>query len=154
VVADLTKLGAHTRLREYRGCTRESPIARQMARLRRSRISWSAPRGRVLEHLGKGTLTLRSVHMLVLDDARSHAEDGLRPEVEQILVRTPSTRQTALFSAGLPDPIRAMIGRYLRNPIWVTPEPGQRCFRRRRAARSARRRPNRGVADGRGAPYT
>jgi ATP-dependent RNA helicase DeaD len=49
---------------------------------------------------------------------------GLRSEVEQILVRTPSTRQTALFSATLPDPIRAMVGRYLRNPIWVTPGSG------------------------------
>ena len=64
---------------------------------------------------------------------------GLRPEVEQILVRTPSTRQTALFSAGLPDPIRAMIGRYLRNPIWVTPEPGTEMFQAapRRAQRTA-----------------
>jgi ATP-dependent RNA helicase DeaD len=60
--------------------------------------------------------------MLVLDDADRMLKMGLRPDVEQILVRTPSTRQTALFSAGLPDPIRAMISRYLRNPIWVTTE--------------------------------
>jgi ATP-dependent RNA helicase DeaD len=122
VVADLTRLGAHTRLRivaVYGG----EPVARQTARLREKPHIVVGTPARVLEHLGKGTLTLRSVHMLVLDDVDRMLKMGLRPEVEQILVRTPSTRQTALFSAGLPDPIRAMIGRYLRNPIWVTPSP-------------------------------
>jgi ATP-dependent RNA helicase DeaD len=138
VVADLTKLGAHTRLRiiaVYAG----EPIARQMARLREKPHIVVGTPARVLEHLGKGTLTLRSVHMLVLDDADRMLKMGLRPEVEQILVRTPSTRQTALFSAGLPDPIRAMIGRYLRNPIWVTPDPATEMFQAapRRAQRTA-----------------
>ena len=122
VVADLSKLGAHTRLRIvaiYGG----EPIARQMQRLREKPHIVVGTPARVLEHLGKGTLTLRSVHMLVLDDADRMLKMGLRPEVEQILVRTPSTRQTALFSATLPEPIRAMVGRYLRNPIWVTPGP-------------------------------
>src|SRR5579875_137077 len=123
VTSDLAKLGAHTRLRIvaiYGG----EPMARQTQRLREKPHIVVGTPARVLEHLGKGTLTLRSVHMLVLDDADRMLKMGLRSEVEQILVRTPSTRQTALFSATLPDPIRAMVGRYLRNPIWVTPGSG------------------------------
>jgi ATP-dependent RNA helicase DeaD len=118
VSGDLSRLGAHTRLR-IAAITSGEPVARQVARLRdKPHIVVGTP-GRVLEHLGKGTLTLRSVHMLVLDDADRMLKMGLRSEVEQILVRTPSTRQTALFSATLPEQIRAMVGRYLRNPIWV-----------------------------------
>ena len=137
VVADLTKLGAHTRLRIVAVYSGE-PIARQMSRLREKPHIVVGTPARVLEHLGKGTLTLRSVHMLVLDDTDRMLKMGLRPEVEQILVRTPSTRQTALFSAGLPDPIRAMIGRYLRNPIWVTPSQTPELYQApRRAQRTA-----------------
>jgi ATP-dependent RNA helicase DeaD len=118
VASDLTRLGAHTRLR-IAAVYESEPIARQIARLREKPHIVVGTPGRVLEHLGRGTLTLRSVHMLVLDDADRMLAMGLRPGVEQILVRTPSTRQTALFSATLPEAIRAMVGRYLRNPIWV-----------------------------------
>src|SRR5579883_1902738 len=101
------------------------PVARQVARLREKPHIVVGTPSRVLDHLGHATLTLRSVHMLVLDDAGKMLALGLRSEVEQILVRTPSTRQTVLFSAGLPDEIRAMVSRYLRNPIWVPPLPAR-----------------------------
>lgn len=122
VAGDLGRLGAHTRLR-IAAISSGEPIARQVARLREKPHIVVGTPARILEHLGRGTLTLRSVHMLVLDDADRMLKMGLRTEVEQILVRTPSTRQTALFSATLPESIRAMVGRYLRNPIWVTSAP-------------------------------
>lgn len=124
VAADLVRLGAHTRLR-IAAVSSGEPIARQIARLREKPHIVVGTPARVLEHLSQGTLTLRSVHMLVLDDADRMLTMGLRSEVEQILVRTPSTRQTALFSATLPEPIRAMVGRYLRNPIWVVARSSQ-----------------------------
>ncbi len=139
VAGDLTRLGAHTRLRIVALYGAE-PIARQITRLREKPHIVVGTPARVLEHLGRGTLTLRSVHMLVLNDAERMLKMGLRSDVEQILVRTPSTRQTALFSAEFPEPLRAMVGRYLRNPIWVTsgahPAPvstvGQMPYQRRR----------------------
>lgn len=124
VARDLGRLAAHTRLRiaaVYGG----EPVARQVARLREKPHIVVGTPSRVLDHLGHATLTLRSVHMLVLDDAGKMLALGFRSEVEQILVRTPSTRQTVLFSAGLPDEIRAMVSRYLRNPIWVPPLPAR-----------------------------
>lgn len=124
ITADLGRLGAHTRLRIVAISTGE-PLARQVTRLREKPHIVVGTPARVLEHLGKATLTLRSVHMLVLDDADRMLKMGLRTDVEQILVRTPSTRQTVLFSSTLPEPIRAMVSRYLRNPIWVTTSPVQ-----------------------------
>jgi len=122
VAGDLGRLGVHTRLR-IAAISSGEPSARQVARLREKPHIVVGTPARILEHLGRGTLTLRSVHMLVLEDADRMLKMGLRSEVEQILVRTPSTRQTALFSATLPEAICAMVGRYLRNPIWVTSSP-------------------------------
>lgn len=124
ITGDLGRLGAHTRLRIVAISTGE-PLARQITRLREKPHIVVGTPNRVLEHLGKATLTLRSVHMLVLDDADRMLKMGLRTNVEQILVRTPSTRQTVLFSSTLPEQIRAMVSRYLRNPIWVTNAPVQ-----------------------------
>jgi ATP-dependent RNA helicase DeaD len=118
VAADLGALGAYTRLRIV-AISEGEPPARQVAHLRdKPHIVVGTP-GRVLDHLGRGTLTLRSVTLLVLDAADRMLEMGFRPDVEQILVRTPSTRQTALFASTIPDPVRTMVGRYLRNPIYV-----------------------------------
>ena len=117
VAADLGALGVYTRLRIV-AIAEGEPSARQVAHLRdKPHIIVDAVR--VLDHLGHGTLTLRSVTLLVLDAADRMLEMGFRSDVEQILVRTPSTRQTALFASTVPDPVRTMVGRYLRNPIYV-----------------------------------
>ena len=118
VATDLGALGTYTRLRIV-AISEGEPSARQVTHLRdKPHIVVGTP-GRVLDHLGRGTLTLRSVTLLVLDAADRMLEMGFRSDVEQILVRTPSTRQTALFASTVSDPVRAMVGRYLRNPIYV-----------------------------------
>jgi superfamily II DNA/RNA helicase len=118
VAVDLGALGVYTRLRIV-AISEGEPSARQVTHLRdKPHIVVGTP-GRVLDHLGRGTLTLRSVTLLVLDAADRMLEMGFRSDVEQILVRTPSTRQTALFASTVPDTVRTMVGRYLRNPIYV-----------------------------------
>jgi len=118
VAVDLGALGVYTRLRIV-AISEGEPSARQVAHLRdKPHIVVGTP-GRVLDHLGRGTLTLRSVTLLVLDAADRMLEMGFRSDVEQILVRTPSTRQTALFASTVPETVRTMVGRYLRNPIYV-----------------------------------
>ena len=118
VAVDLGALGVYTRLRIV-AISEGEPSARQVGHLRdKPHIVVGTP-GRVLDHLGRGTLTLRSVTLLVLDAADRMLEMGFRSDVEQILVRTPSTRQTALFASTVPDTVRTMVGRYLRNPIYV-----------------------------------
>ena len=118
VAVDLGALGVYTRLRIV-AISEGEPSTRQVAHLRdKPHIVVGTP-GRVLDHLGRGTLTLRSVTLLVLDAADRMLEMGFRSDVEQILVRTPSTRQTALFASTVSDTVRTMVGRYLRNPIYV-----------------------------------
>ena len=75
--------------------------------------------GRTLDHLRQGSLDLRSVRFLVLDEADEMLDRGFAHDVEAILSGTPSDRQTALFSATMPEWVAKTAKSHLRNPVTV-----------------------------------
>jgi ATP-dependent RNA helicase DeaD len=75
--------------------------------------------GRIMDHLERKSLNLENLKSLVLDEADEMLRMGFIDDVEWILEHTPATRQTALFSATMPDPIRRIAQRYLREPQQV-----------------------------------
>ncbi len=79
--------------------------------------------GRVIDHLERGTLRLDRVRIVVLDEADQMLDIGFFPAIRQILRQTPRGRQTALFAATAPTPIRNLIHFYLRDPQWVQVGP-------------------------------
>jgi ATP-dependent RNA helicase DeaD len=79
--------------------------------------------GRVLDHLGRGTLRLDGVHYVVLDEADEMLDIGFAEDIERILRRTPRERQTVLFSATVPGWVQRLIRRYQRNPVQIAIEP-------------------------------
>jgi ATP-dependent RNA helicase DeaD len=81
--------------------------------------------GRVLDHIGRGTLKLDNVDYLILDEADRMLDMGFLPDVERILRRTPRDRQTALFSATVPTVIRVLARRYMFEPASVHVQPQQ-----------------------------
>jgi len=76
--------------------------------------------GRVMDHMRRGTLKLDHLKTLILDEADEMLRMGFIDDVEWILEQTPSTRQTALFSATMPTEIRKIAQKYLNNPEQVT----------------------------------
>jgi ATP-dependent RNA helicase DeaD len=72
--------------------------------------------GRVIDHIKKGTLKLDKLKFLVLDEADEMLRMGFIDDVTWILGHAPEKRQTALFSATMPDPIRKITKRYLNDP--------------------------------------
>jgi ATP-dependent RNA helicase DeaD len=76
--------------------------------------------GRVMDHMRRGTLKLDQLKTLILDEADEMLRMGFIDDVEWILEQTPSTRQTALFSATMPTEIRKIAQKYLNNPEQVT----------------------------------
>ncbi|MBL8433598.1 MAG: DEAD/DEAH box helicase [Zoogloea sp.] len=72
--------------------------------------------GRVMDHLERKSLNLDGLTTLILDEADEMLRMGFIDDVEWILEHTPSARQTALFSATMPDAIRRVAHRYLRDP--------------------------------------
>jgi ATP-dependent RNA helicase DeaD len=79
--------------------------------------------GRVLDLLNQGALWLDKVRFFVLDEADEMLDQGFAPDVERILGRTTPDRQTALFSATLPDWVRKTADKHLNQPVTVTVDP-------------------------------
>jgi len=75
--------------------------------------------GRALDHINRGTLNLKSVRVVVLDEADEMLDMGFAEDLEAILAATPKERQTALFSATLPAKIQAIARKQLRDPVTV-----------------------------------
>jgi ATP-dependent RNA helicase DeaD len=78
--------------------------------------------GRLIDHLERGTLDLSRLDYLVLDEADEMLAMGFAEDVERILADTPEYKQVALFSATMPDQIRAITSRYLHDPVEITIE--------------------------------
>lgn len=75
--------------------------------------------GRLLDHLGRGTVNLRNIRVLVLDEADRMLDMGFMPDLRRILSHLPEERQTLLFSATMPPEIQALADRFTKEPIRV-----------------------------------
>ncbi|KIL39897.1 DEAD/DEAH box helicase [Gordoniibacillus kamchatkensis] len=75
--------------------------------------------GRLGDHLRRETIDLSRLSVLVLDEADQMLALGFLDEVESIVRMTPTSRQTLLFSATMPEPVRRMAAAYLRQPADV-----------------------------------
>ncbi len=81
------------------------PIRGQIEKLKDGAPVVVGTPGRVLDHIGRGTLKLADVWCVVLDEADRMLDIGFRPDIERILRKCPSDRQTLLLSATVPPPI-------------------------------------------------
>ncbi|HEX2172311.1 MAG TPA: DEAD/DEAH box helicase, partial [Dehalococcoidia bacterium] len=92
------------------------PISRQLRALKAGAQVVIGTPGRVLDHLGRGTIDFQQVKTLILDEADEMLDLGFLEDVEAILRQTPPNRQTALFSATMPMAILRLTDRYMRTP--------------------------------------
>lgn len=115
VASDLNKFGRYMSIRTlavYGG----QPIYGQMEALQRTIHIVAGTPGRIIDHLSRGTLLLDRVGMVVLDEADRMLDMGFKDDIDFILQRTPSERQTAMFSATMPNEIMDMASRHMYNP--------------------------------------
>jgi len=75
--------------------------------------------GRLLDHLRRKTVDFSKVELLVLDEADQMLNMGFLQDVEQIIHKTPSKRQTMLFSATMPKAITSLSAKHMRTPEWI-----------------------------------
>lgn len=95
------------------------PIDRQiMALKKRPKIVIGTP-GRVMDHLRRKTLKLDELKMIVLDEADEMLNMGFREDIDIILEKTPSEKQTVLFSATMPKEILDLTSKYQKNPMHI-----------------------------------
>ena len=83
---------------------------------RRIEIAVATP-GRLIDLLERNELDLDQVRILVIDEADRMADMGFLPQVEWILRKVPSDRQTLLFSATLDREVDVLVRRYMQDPV-------------------------------------
>ncbi|MBE5825516.1 MAG: DEAD/DEAH box helicase [Butyrivibrio sp.] len=79
--------------------------------------------GRVMDHMRRHTMKLKSVRVLVLDEADEMLDMGFRDDIETILQGMPQERQTALFSATMPEPILQITRKYQKDAQYIKMTP-------------------------------
>jgi ATP-dependent RNA helicase RhlE len=114
----IVTLGKQTGLRSitvYGGVS----INPQIQKLRRGVDIVVACPGRLLDHIGQGTINLSQVEMLVLDEADRMFDMGFLPDIRRIIKQIPRQRQTLLFSATMPREILRLAHEVLTEPETV-----------------------------------
>ena len=97
----------------------------QIAQIRKGVDIVVACPGRLLDILNDRVLDLTHVDTLVLDEADHMFDRGFLPDIRKILARLPKNRQSLVFSATMPDPIRILVNEMLRNPVTVQIHPSR-----------------------------
>ncbi|MFX0152078.1 MAG: DEAD/DEAH box helicase, partial [Candidatus Hodarchaeota archaeon] len=93
----------------------------QITNLRRADVVIGTP-GRLIDHIIRGTINLKRVKILVLDECDRLLDMGFLPDIEKIIDILPENRQTLLFSATIPFEVNRLAQKYMHNPIDVDAE--------------------------------
>lgn len=96
------------------------PYSRQISRLRQGVDIVAGTPGRLLDLIEKGELNLSGISTVVLDEADEMLSMGFIEDIESILSKIHSERQTALFSATISPEISRMAGKYMHSPQSIT----------------------------------
>jgi ATP-dependent RNA helicase RhlE len=114
----IVDLGKQTKVRSlpiYGGVSKYA----QVAAMRRGAEILVACPGRLLDHVNDGNIDLSKIEVLVLDEADRMFDMGFLPDVRRIIKLLPAQRQTLLFSATMPEEIRALADAVLKEPVTV-----------------------------------
>ena len=118
VSKEFEKIGQHKKtyaIPVYGG----QPIGKQMIQLRKGVHIVVGTPGRVIDHIRRGTLNLKSVRFAVLDEADRMLDMGFVDDMKFILAQIPKNCQRMMFSATIPTEISWLAKRYMRDPAEV-----------------------------------
>ncbi len=93
-------------------------IGPQIHDIRSSEIVIGTP-GRMLDHLRRRTIDLRSIRILVLDETDKMFEMGFVEDVEEIIRQIPQQRQLLMFSATISEDVHRLARKHLKNPVII-----------------------------------
>jgi len=95
-------------------------IERQISIIKKGVHIISATPGRLLDLINRKVVKISKVKSVVLDEADEMLNMGFRDELEAILEETPEDKNTLLFAATMPNEVRKMANRFMKNPVEIT----------------------------------
>jgi ATP-dependent RNA helicase DeaD len=119
VTSELIKIGKYFDKLQVVPVYGGQPIPRQLSALKRGAQIVVGTPGRTIDHLKRGTLNLKSLKMIIFDEADEMLNMGFREDMEEILTYSTGKVQKVMFSATVPGPIREIMNRYMQDPANV-----------------------------------
>ncbi|MEI7811545.1 MAG: DEAD/DEAH box helicase [Ignavibacteria bacterium] len=116
VAEEMNKLAKYKRDVHFLPVYGGQPIDRQLKALKKGAHIIIGTPGRIMDHMERGTIDLKKIKMVVLDEADEMLDMGFRDDIELILKTTPKQRQTVMFSATMPSAILEMTKKYQKTP--------------------------------------
>ncbi|PAE30257.1 RNA helicase, partial [Paenibacillus sp. 7884-2] len=113
---DLTNIGRLKRIKAT-AIYGKQPIAIQKTELKQKNHVVVGTPGRVYDHIERGTLALEKIRYLVIDEADEMLNMGFIEQVKAIINKLPKERVTLLFSATLPEAVKSLAVKYMKDPI-------------------------------------
>lgn len=95
------------------------PMGGQLHALRTMPHVIVATPGRLIDHMTQGTISLKEIKILVLDEADRMLDMGFAPQLKRIFETIPTERQTMLFSATMPTDIVQIARKHMKQPTQV-----------------------------------
>ncbi|MAT14721.1 MAG: DEAD/DEAH box helicase [Planctomyces sp.] len=114
VANELERLGPNTL--KLAVCVGGRPIRKQIQSLEQGAQIVVGTPGRVIDLLFRKELNLDQVKFVVLDEADRMLDIGFRPDIEKIMKRCPTERQTLLLSATMSDEVERLAKRFMNEP--------------------------------------
>ena len=116
VKEDMTNIGRFKRIKAT-AVYGKQPFAIQKTELKQKTHVVVGTPGRVLDHIDRGTLDLKQISFLVIDEADEMLNMGFIEQVEAIIKELPQKRVTMLFSATFPEAVKNLSLNYMKTPI-------------------------------------
>ncbi len=91
----------------------------QLATLEKGVDVLIATPGRLMDLFGRGKIMLNQCGLLVIDEADRMLDMGFIPDIEEICTKLPAVRQTLLFSATMPPPIKKLADKFMSDPKMI-----------------------------------
>ena len=115
---DISNIGRFKRIKSI-ALYGKSSFAYQEKQLKQKMHVVVGTPGRILDHINRGTLDLSKLSYLVIDEADEMLSMGFLEDIENIIKESPRNRTSMLFSATLPEDIKKLSNKYMKNPAYI-----------------------------------
>ncbi len=100
----------------------KQPLKEQIAELKQRVHIVVATPGRIIDHIGRGTIDLRNIKYFIIDEADKMLNKGFIEDMESILNKLPEETCKGMFSATIDDSINKVCNKYMKNPVEIEVE--------------------------------